>query len=150
MLILSAKRKDFPHTIINAHFLGVPVNSRCTCLHAMAARPQILITEIPGLFVFKLLLGLRSRSGNQSTEMWPPHLVNLAISCLLQHLGGCVCSTQQGQACTHTWNMCTSRFPQHSGQEASLLLCILKSQACPFLRTSCVLTPARFSVNGLL
>lgn len=31
MLILGAKINDFPHTIINAHFLGVPVNSCCTC-----------------------------------------------------------------------------------------------------------------------
>lgn len=40
-----------------------------------------------------LLLGSRSRSGNQSTEMWPPHLVNLAISLLATALGY-ACVTQ--------------------------------------------------------
>lgn len=60
----------------------------------MAARHQVLITEIPGLFVSKLLLlGSRSRSGNQSTEMWAPCLVNLAIS-LLAVAFGCVGVTQ--------------------------------------------------------
>lgn len=97
MLILSAKISDFPqfHTIINAYFLGVPTNPLCTCWHAVAVRPQVLIIKIPGWFVFfkLLLLGSRSRSGNQSTEMWPSHLVNLAVSLLAAALGY-VCVTQ--------------------------------------------------------
>lgn len=52
MLILSANISDFPHTIINAYFLGVPTNPLCTCWHAVAVRPQVLIMEIPGWFVF--------------------------------------------------------------------------------------------------
>lgn len=121
MLILSAKINDFPYAIINAHLLRMPVNSCCTCQHAMTARRQVLITEIPGSFFFfpRLLLGLRTRGGNESTEMWPPRLVSLAIS-LLAAAFGCVHDGEQGQACMHAWDRGTPGSPQYSGQETKL------------------------------